>query len=118
DGGNADLSDSLSDDCSGDGSRGTALRDYRNDRRCGAMMDFSVISRNLDFLLLQGLLGIGNFIGGTFRLAIPAIALGFVLGVLVGIARLARSPWIRLPATAYVEFFRGVPLVMVIFWFW
>ena len=81
-------------------------------------MDFSVISRNLDFLLLQGLLGIGNFIGGTFRLAIPAMALGFVLGILVGIARLARSPWIRLPATAYVEFFRGVPLVMVIFWFW
>ena len=44
--------------------------------------------------------------------------LGFVLGTLIGLARLARSRWFRLPATIYVEFFRGVPLVMVIFWFW
>jgi len=81
-------------------------------------MDFGVIFRNLDFLLLQGLLGIGNFVGGTLRLAIPAMALGFVLGIFVGLARLARSGWIRVPATMYVELFRGVPLVMVIFWFW
>ena len=26
--------------------------------------------------------------------------------------------WLRVPATLYVEFFRGVPLVMVIFWIW
>src|SRR3989338_1450588 len=81
-------------------------------------MDFSVILRNLDFLVVQGLLGFGNFVGGTLRLAIPAIVLGFVLGIFIGLARLARSPWIRIPATVYVEFFRGVPLVMVIFWFW
>jgi len=81
-------------------------------------MDFNVISRNLDFLIFQGLLGIGNFVGGTLRLAIPAMALGFVLGIFVGLARLARSAWIRVPATMYVELFRGVPLVMVIFWFW
>jgi His/Glu/Gln/Arg/opine family amino acid ABC transporter permease subunit len=81
-------------------------------------MDFSVIYRNLDFLLLQGLLGIGNFVGGTLRLAIPAMILGFILGVFIGLARLARSAWIRIPATVYVEFFRGVPLVMVIFWLW
>ncbi|MBI2177609.1 MAG: amino acid ABC transporter permease [Candidatus Tectomicrobia bacterium] len=35
-----------------------------------------------------------------------------------GGSRLARSPLIRLPAAAYVELFRGVPLVMVIFWMW
>ena len=81
-------------------------------------MDFNVISRNLDFLIFQGLLGIGNFVGGTLRLAIPAMALGFVLGIFVGLARLARSAWIRVPATMYVELFRGVPLVMVIFWLW
>ena len=33
-------------------------------------------------------------------------------------ARLARYRWLRFLATIYVEFFRGVPLVMVIFWFW
>jgi len=81
-------------------------------------MDFSVISRNLNFLVIQGLLGSGNFAGGTLRLAIPAIVLGFILGIFIGLARLARSPWIHVPATLYVEFFRGVPLVMVIFWFW
>jgi len=81
-------------------------------------MDFGVIARNLDFLIFQGLLGFGNFVGGTLRLAIPAIVLGFVLGIFIGLGRLARSPWIRIPATLYVELFRGVPLVMVIFWFW
>jgi len=34
------------------------------------------------------------------------------------LARLARTRWLSVPATIYVEFFRGVPLVMVIFWFW
>src|SRR6266478_6407268 len=73
-------------------------------------MDFAVIANNFKFLILQGLIGIGPFIGGTLRLAIPAILLGFVLGIFVGLARLAQAPWIRLPATAYVEFFRGVAL--------
>src|SRR5881409_1134650 len=81
-------------------------------------MDVSVITSNFKFLILQGLIGIGPFIGGTLRLAIPAILFGFVLGIFVGLARLAQAPWIRMPATMYVEFFRGVPLVMVIFWIW
>jgi His/Glu/Gln/Arg/opine family amino acid ABC transporter permease subunit len=82
------------------------------------VFDLSVILANAKFLLVQGFLGFGGFVGGTVRLAIPAIALGFLLGILVGLARLARSGWIRVPATIYVEFFRGVPLVMVIFWMW
>ena len=81
-------------------------------------MDFGVVANNFQFLMLQGFLGFGNFVGGTLRLAIPAIVLGFILGIFIGLGRLARSPWIRVPATVYVEFFRGVPLVMVIFWFW
>jgi His/Glu/Gln/Arg/opine family amino acid ABC transporter permease subunit len=77
-----------------------------------------VIVHNFKFLIVQGLIGIGSFAGGTLRLAIPAIVLGFALGIVVGLARLANAPWIRIPATLYVEFFRGVPLVMVIFWIW
>jgi polar amino acid transport system permease protein len=77
-----------------------------------------VIWRNLPFLMIQGFLGFGNFVGGTVRLAIPAIILGFLLGIFIGLGRLAPSRWIRIPATIYVEFFRGVPLVMVIFWMW
>jgi polar amino acid transport system permease protein len=82
------------------------------------MLDLDVIWRNLPFLMLQGFLGIGNFVGGTLRLAVPSIVLGFILGIFIGIARLAPQRWIRVPATLYVEFFRGVPLVMVIFWMW
>ena len=81
-------------------------------------MDFAVITNNIGFLIFQGFFGLGNFTGGTLRLAVPAILLGFLLGVFIGIGRLARSRWIYVPATLYVEFFRGVPLVMVIFWFW
>jgi His/Glu/Gln/Arg/opine family amino acid ABC transporter permease subunit len=81
-------------------------------------VDLSVIVNNWKFLIVQGLIGFGPFIGGTLRLAIPAIVLGFVLGIFVGLARLSQTAWIRVPATAYVEFFRGVPLVMVIFWIW
>jgi len=81
-------------------------------------VDVSVVTGNVKFLIMQGLVGIGPFIGGTLRLAIPAIVLGFLLGIAVGLARLAEARWIRMPATMYVEFFRGVPLVMVIFWIW
>ncbi len=77
-----------------------------------------VIWRNLPFLMIQGFLGFGKFVGGTARLAIPAIILGFLLGIFIGLGRLAPQRWIRIPATIYVEFFRGVPLVMVIFWMW
>jgi His/Glu/Gln/Arg/opine family amino acid ABC transporter permease subunit len=81
-------------------------------------MDFRVIADNFSFLMLQGFIGFGSFAGGTLRLALPAIVLGFLFGTLLGVARLARSPWMSVPAKIYVEFFRGVPLVMVIFWFW
>jgi His/Glu/Gln/Arg/opine family amino acid ABC transporter permease subunit len=81
-------------------------------------MDLQVVLNNFGFLILQGFFGFGAFAGGTLRLALPAIVLGFILGTLIGLARLARSRWIHWPARLYVEFFRGVPLVMVIFWFW
>src|SRR5919198_1510312 len=82
------------------------------------MLDPGVIVQNFRFLIVQGFFGIGSFAGGTLRLAIPAIVLGFGLGILIGLARLANAAWIRVPAVMYVEFFRGVPLVMVIFWMW
>ena len=80
--------------------------------------DWTAIFSNAKFILLQGLLGIGAFGGGTLRLAIPAILLGFCVGIVLGLARLAQRPWIHYPAAVYIEVIRGVPLVMVIFWFW
>jgi His/Glu/Gln/Arg/opine family amino acid ABC transporter permease subunit len=81
-------------------------------------LDFGVILTNWRFLLVQGLLGIGAFGGGTLALAIPAIGLGFVLGVGVALARLSHYRWLYYPASLYVQVIRGVPLVMVVFWFW
>ena len=81
-------------------------------------MDWSVIVSNAKFLILQGLIGIGQFGGGTLRLAVPAILLGFVVGIILGLGRLAQRRWIHYPAAIYIEFMRGIPLVMVIFWFW
>jgi polar amino acid transport system permease protein len=81
-------------------------------------VDLGVIADNWRFLLVQGLLGIGAFGGGTLALAVPAIALGFALGVLVALARLSARVWLHWPATLYVQVIRGVPLVMVVFWFW
>jgi His/Glu/Gln/Arg/opine family amino acid ABC transporter permease subunit len=81
-------------------------------------VDWSVIASNAKFLILQGLIGIGQFGGGTLRLAVPAILLGFVVGIILGLGRLAQRRWIHYPAAIYIEFMRGIPLVMVIFWFW
>jgi polar amino acid transport system permease protein len=82
------------------------------------MFDFGVIVANAKFLLLAGLVGIGQYGGGTLKLAIPALVLGFALGILVGLARLAQQPWLHYPAVVYIEALRGCPLVMVIFWFY
>lgn len=82
------------------------------------MLDFMVVVSNMKFLLVQGFVGMGGFGGGTLRLAIPAIVLGFLAGVFVGIARLSHTVWINGPATLYVQFIRGTPLIMVIFWIW
>ena len=46
------------------------------------------------------------------------IVLGFILGIGVAIARLSSRPWLHYPASLYVQVIRGVPLVMVVFWFW
>jgi His/Glu/Gln/Arg/opine family amino acid ABC transporter permease subunit len=82
------------------------------------MFDWGVIASNLKFLLLQGLVGIGQFGGGTLKLALPAMVLGFALGVLAALARMSHRPWLHYPAVLYIEGLRSMPLVMVIFWFY
>ena len=65
-------------------------------------MDFQVVTNNFVFLIAQGFLGIGAFTGGTLRLAIPAIVFGFMLGTLVGLARLSPSPSLNFPPKIYI----------------
>ena len=71
---------------------------------------FDVIGRNFTFLM-GGLLT-------TFELSALALAGGIGLGMLVGLARLSKNPWIYYPITAYVNFLRNIPLILVIFWFY
>ncbi|MBC7359577.1 MAG: amino acid ABC transporter permease [Desulfacinum sp.] len=71
-------------------------------------MDVDVILRNAPFLF-----------GGleiTFELAFIAVGGGLLLGIALGSARVSGRFWIYYPATAYVHFFRGIPLILVIFW--
>jgi len=71
---------------------------------------FDVIGRNFVFLM-GGLLT-------TFQLSFFALVGGVGLGMLVGLARLSKNPWIYYPITAYVNFLRNIPLILVIFWFY
>jgi His/Glu/Gln/Arg/opine family amino acid ABC transporter permease subunit len=73
-------------------------------------VDWTVITSNWR-LLLSGFLE-------TLKLAVLAITASFVLGVAAGALRLARHPLLHYPALVYIEVIRGVPLIMVIFWFY
>lgn len=68
-------------------------------------------------LLRNGPLLVAGFVE-TVKLALLAMAASFVLGVVAGTLRLARQPFLHVPAVLYIEVIRGVPLIMVIFWFY
>jgi glutamate transport system permease protein len=50
----------------------------------------------------------------TFKAAAVAMVLSMILGGVLALGRLARSRAVRWPAVAYIEFFRGVPLLLLI----
>ena len=65
------------------------------------------------------LFGLENEIGGlvlTFYLAFVAIILSFIGGSLLGIARWSQIKIFSIPATMFIELFRALPHIMVIFW--
>ena len=51
------------------------------------------------------------------QLTIVAMIGGIVLGTLLALMRLSGKTWLVMPAAAYVNTMRSVPLVMVILWF-
>jgi glutamate transport system permease protein len=52
---------------------------------------------------------------GTLKAAAVAAVLALAFGVLFGIGRLSDRRWIRMPSGAVVEFFRAIPLLLLIF---
>ena len=72
--------------------------------------NFGPVLENLDVLWAGAL--------GTLRLFVICVVLGFGFGLVVGLGRHARSRWVHLPATAFVEFFRNTPVLVQILWFY
>jgi len=74
-------------------------------------LDFSFLDWHLvSSFILKGL-------GFSFQLTLIAMLGGIALGTLLALLRLSGKPWLVLPAAAYVNTLRSIPLVMVILWF-
>jgi polar amino acid transport system permease protein len=73
---------------------------------------------NLQRLLVGDLFTQGR-IGGlllTLEIAAIAIVCSTVLGALLGMMRASARPFLRYPALVYVQLFRSVPLLILVFW--
>ena len=73
--------------------------------------DFDVIQRSAGYLFREGM---------TFTLTLTAMAMtgGIVFGTLLAMMRLSSHRALNVPAAAYVNLMRSVPLLLVIFWFY
>lgn len=69
--------------------------------------DISLISNSLPLLLRGALL--------TLEITALSVGFGLILGLILGLAQLSRSPILRWPAKVYVDFIRGTPLLIQIF---
>ncbi|RVU47286.1 amino acid ABC transporter permease [Rubrivivax rivuli] len=74
-------------------------------------LDFSFLSFDvLSGFVLKGLIF-------SFQLTLIAMVGGILLGTALALMRLSGKPWLAVPAAAYVNTMRSIPLVMVILWF-
>jgi glutamate/aspartate transport system permease protein len=75
---------------------------------------------NLDFSFLNwGVISSFVIKGFVFSLQLTLVAMvgGIVIGTLLALMRLSGKTWLVMPAAAYVNTMRSIPLVMVILWF-
>lgn len=70
--------------------------------------NFSVIWNNLPIL--------GRGLAVTLEFTVICIVLGSVLGLVVALMRSSKRWFARLAAAAYVEIFRGTPVLIQLFW--
>jgi len=55
----------------------------------------------------------------TLLISFGGLAIGFIIGIIFGLLRISPTVWLRAPAIAYIEIFRGTPvLVQVLFIFY
>ena len=58
---------------------------------------------------------LGNALLRTLQVAAVGMVLATVLGLLLAVGRLSDHPWVRVPVSTFIEFFRALPLLVVIF---
>jgi glutamate transport system permease protein len=51
----------------------------------------------------------------TLRVAIVGMVLATVVGLFLAVGRLSEHRWVAIPVSTYIEFFRAIPLLVVIF---
>jgi glutamate transport system permease protein len=56
-------------------------------------------------------------IGATLWVTVVSAVIAFPFGALLALARLTRLAWLRVPAAAFVELFRAVPLLLLLYVF-
>ena len=70
-------------------------------------MDWNVITSNLPLLLYGALM--------TIKITAVAVSCGFIIGLIVSLARMSNFVIIRLIAKCYVDVIRGTPMLVQIF---
>lgn len=54
----------------------------------------------------------------TFEILAIAVVGGLALGTILALMRLSSHKWLSIPAKLYVNYFRSVPLLLVLLWFY
>lgn len=70
-------------------------------------MNFNLVWRNFDRLYMGLLLGI--------ELALVSILIGMVIGLILALVYTSGNRWARGLVSAYVEFFRNIPLLLLVY---
>ncbi|WP_028573994.1 amino acid ABC transporter permease [Desulfonatronovibrio hydrogenovorans] len=60
-------------------------------------------------------MGLGG-LSFSIIMSVIAISISFFIGLIVGLGRMSRNNILRIPCMMYIEFIRGNPLIIVIFW--
>jgi His/Glu/Gln/Arg/opine family amino acid ABC transporter permease subunit len=72
---------------------------------------FEVLAQKGEYFLI-------TLLGGwptTVKVAAGALIFALIFGLVIALLRLSRWHWLRIPAIAYIEFFRGTPLLVQLF---
>ncbi|MBF1682912.1 MAG: ABC transporter permease subunit, partial [Selenomonas artemidis] len=73
-------------------------------------LDMNLIVNSFPLLLVGA--------GVTIQITVLSTTIGFIVGLIVAVARISKLKPLRMLAEVYVEFFRGTPLLVQIFLFY